>query len=64
MGVITIVVMEYQTPTGAIIKFNDEAYVNATEQELKEREEYINTVASILLFKLLLKRVHQEELGI
>nr|WP_315025212.1 hypothetical protein [uncultured Aminipila sp.] len=56
--------MEYQTPTGAIIKFNDEAYVNATEQELKEREEYINTVASILLFKLLLKRVHQEELGI
>lgn len=51
-----MVVMEYQTPTGVTIKFNDEAYANATEQELKEREDYINTVASILALKVFSKK--------
>lgn len=49
---IHIVVMEYKTPTGATIKFNDDAYRNKTEKELKEREDYINTVASILAQKI------------
>ncbi|WP_156900523.1 hypothetical protein [Anaerovorax odorimutans] len=44
--------MEYKTPTGATIKFNDDAYRNKTEKELKEREDYINTVASILAQKI------------
>lgn len=56
-----MVVMEYKTPRGATIRWHDDAYVDKTEAELKAREENLNTMASVLFYRNLLKHKGEKQ---